>query len=282
MNRVTGRILSAFMMAVWWLLVGAKGVLDAIGYSTAPEDIEVVQTRLDQFIGWLLTVPWWVLLGIAFASTVFLIWVSWPRQQSAVESNRKEESPVAIKPTNALDSPTTARLPTAAELIDEQERREALGIMEGLLRSANSASKLLETVITQIAALSSSDDQPEARALRFFVRESVFHIYLQSCDSAVRNAEEAIQNKWLEQLCHSVGELVTEYWKAQRYLGILVNHTRADLLAAADYQVWRASEEEYVRRFRAAASQPRLRKTLPSTLPIVQTFEERGLATMKV
>jgi hypothetical protein len=58
-------------------------MLDLIGYSTAPEDMEVAQDRLDQFVGWLLSVPWWVVLGFALVSTLWLMWVSWPRHVSA-------------------------------------------------------------------------------------------------------------------------------------------------------------------------------------------------------
>ena len=210
------------------------------------------------------------------------MWASWPRQQIAAKSNRKEEPLSESKTKKVANAPNIARLPTAAELLDEQERREALRAMEELFLSANNARKHLETMITQIASLVSKDDQPKSRALRFFIQESVFHLYRQSCKAAAQKAEEAVQKHWLEQLCRNVGELVTEYWKGQRYLGILINHTGVDLSAAADYQVWRESEKEYVARFRNAANRPLLKRTLPSTLPIVQTFEDRDPATMSV
>ena len=43
MRRILGRILSALLTAGGWLLAGARTTLDLIGYSTAPEDIEVAQ-----------------------------------------------------------------------------------------------------------------------------------------------------------------------------------------------------------------------------------------------
>lgn len=54
-------------------------MLDLIGYSTVPDDATVAATRLDQFLGWLMTVPWWVVFGFALVSTMWLMWVSWPR-----------------------------------------------------------------------------------------------------------------------------------------------------------------------------------------------------------
>lgn len=59
-------------------------MLDVVGYSTAPEDVEVAQTRLDQLIGWLLTLPWSATFGVALASTLWLIWLSWPQEKRSL------------------------------------------------------------------------------------------------------------------------------------------------------------------------------------------------------
>ena len=83
MKLALGRIVSIFMVAGGWLVVGIRIVLDLIGYSTAPEDIEIAQTRLDQLLGGILSLPWWVPWGFALISTVLLIWASWPRQVTA-------------------------------------------------------------------------------------------------------------------------------------------------------------------------------------------------------
>ncbi len=68
------------MTAGGWLLAGARTVLDLIGYSTAPEDVEVARTRLDKFLEWLLSLPWWAPWGFALVATIWLMWVSWPRR----------------------------------------------------------------------------------------------------------------------------------------------------------------------------------------------------------
>jgi hypothetical protein len=85
MKLVLGRIFSAFITAGGWLLAGIRLVLDLIGYSTIPEDVSVAKGRLDQFFDLILTAPWWVIWGFAFFSTLWLIWVSWPRH-SQVDS----------------------------------------------------------------------------------------------------------------------------------------------------------------------------------------------------
>ena len=62
-----------------WLLTGFRLVLDLIGYSTMLEDVIVAQTRLNQFLELVLSIPWWAVWGFVLISTLWLIWVSWPR-----------------------------------------------------------------------------------------------------------------------------------------------------------------------------------------------------------
>ena len=78
-----GRIISGLVMAGGWVLVGARTVLDLVGYSTAPEDIETAQTRLDQVFSFILSLPWWSVWGFALITTIWLMWVSWPRSVRA-------------------------------------------------------------------------------------------------------------------------------------------------------------------------------------------------------
>lgn len=80
MHRLVGRFVSGSISAGGWLLLGVRTVLDLIGYSTLPEDAKVAADRLDHFFLWLLSVPWWAVLGFALVSTMWLMWVSWPRE----------------------------------------------------------------------------------------------------------------------------------------------------------------------------------------------------------
>jgi hypothetical protein len=84
MNPFIGRILSGLATAGVWLLLGGRSVLDIIGYSTLPDDTKVAADRLDAFFMWLLGLPWWATLGFALASTMWLMWVSWPRSTQRV------------------------------------------------------------------------------------------------------------------------------------------------------------------------------------------------------
>jgi hypothetical protein len=107
MKLILGRILSAILTAGGWLLAGARTVLDLIGYSTAPEDVGVAQARLDQFFGWLLSVPWWVVWGFALVSTLWLISVSWPRQPRNKDETAKASGSGDIE----LSATMTSTLP---------------------------------------------------------------------------------------------------------------------------------------------------------------------------
>lgn len=94
MKLIVGRILSAFLTAGGWLLVGVRLVLDLIGYSTIPEDVSVAKGRLDQFFELVLSAPWWSVWGFALVTTLWLIWVSWPRQSNDAAKGALEQQPL--------------------------------------------------------------------------------------------------------------------------------------------------------------------------------------------
>lgn len=91
MKLIIGRVVSILITGGGWALAGVRTVLDLIGYSTSPEDVGVAVTRLDQFLGWILSLPWWVPWGFAIISTAWLMWVSWPRGQATVEAVKQVE-----------------------------------------------------------------------------------------------------------------------------------------------------------------------------------------------
>jgi hypothetical protein len=92
-RRFLGRVASIFLTAVVLLLAGARLVLDLIGYSTVPEDVAVAQTRLDQILTWFLSLPWWVPVGFALVATLWLMWVSWPRERTSAINNEYQIDP---------------------------------------------------------------------------------------------------------------------------------------------------------------------------------------------
>jgi len=105
MKLIAGKIVSGLITLSGWLLLGARLMLDLIGYSTAPEDVAVAKTRLDQALGWFLTIPWWALLGFALISTLWLMWVSWPR----LASNSRTTQTFAPNPEETPPAPFTAK-----------------------------------------------------------------------------------------------------------------------------------------------------------------------------
>ena len=79
-NLALKRLASILLFASGWIIAAIRTTLDLIGWSTAPDDVKVAMTRLDQFFAWLLAVPWWIPWGFVLLSTLWLMWVSWPRQ----------------------------------------------------------------------------------------------------------------------------------------------------------------------------------------------------------
>lgn len=77
-----GRLISWLASAGFWVLLGARTVLDLIGYATVPDDAKVAASRLDQFFLWVLGIPWWAVLGFALFSTMWVAWLSWPHSHT--------------------------------------------------------------------------------------------------------------------------------------------------------------------------------------------------------
>ena len=136
MGLIVGRILSALFVAGGWLLFGARLVLDLVGYSTAPDDIEVARTRMEQAFDLLLSAPWWAVFGFALVSTIVLIVVSWP--QNKTESVRKALLSFPMAPSGVV--PTTPDLPVPMQetgkrrltAYDLESRQKAVDILHEL------------------------------------------------------------------------------------------------------------------------------------------------------
>lgn len=93
--RAIGRIFSIVITAGGWLLAGARLMLDLIGYSTVPEDFEVAKTRLQKVLDLLLAVPWEAFFVFALISTLWLMWVSWPRPKLQRSVSAGHDWPIA-------------------------------------------------------------------------------------------------------------------------------------------------------------------------------------------
>lgn len=107
------RILAILGFLASAVLSGARMVLDVIGYSTLPEDAGVAAGRLDQFVAWLLSMPWWAPVGMTFILTVILIFFPPPRanRPAAAHVQRAEDQPAG---PSRIDPPPPAPITVAA------------------------------------------------------------------------------------------------------------------------------------------------------------------------
>lgn len=80
MGITINRTLTFVAVAGGWLFTGVRLALDLIGWSTAPDDVGVAMTRVDQFLTWMMSIPGWVPLVAATMLTAWLMHVSWPRE----------------------------------------------------------------------------------------------------------------------------------------------------------------------------------------------------------
>lgn len=79
MGIVFKRILSFVVPAILFLLAGVRLALDVIGWSTAPDDVEVARDRTMQILTWIASLPSWLPIAAASGLTAWLMYTSWPR-----------------------------------------------------------------------------------------------------------------------------------------------------------------------------------------------------------
>lgn len=91
MGLAAKRIISVLVFAGGWAIAAVRTTLDLIGWSTAPDDLGVAMTRVDQVLAYIASLPWWVPWGFALASTMWLMWVSWPRHHTQALSGASSQ-----------------------------------------------------------------------------------------------------------------------------------------------------------------------------------------------
>ena len=92
-----------------WLLLGVRTVLELVGYSTLPDDLRVASRYLDAVFTWLLGVPWWAVLGVALASTLWLTWLAWRPSSSPASIHGTIAEKAGSIPQSILQGPTQTR-----------------------------------------------------------------------------------------------------------------------------------------------------------------------------
>lgn len=131
------RLASIILVAGGWLLAGVRLALDLIGWSTAPDDVDDAMSRLDQLFVWVLSLPWAAVFGFALASTMWLMWVSWPRQNPVLAMSPSSTEAPALELTK-LDG--ALERPSAFEIVSL--RNEISEYYCGLLHEIQTATKL--------------------------------------------------------------------------------------------------------------------------------------------
>lgn len=144
------RIGSIVLVAGGWLLAILRFALDLVGWSTVPDDVNVAMSRVDQFLTWLLSLPWEVPWGFALLSTLWLIWVSWPGArvfgaEFVSKHENSENDPEVVIPVIASDQILLSR-----EEYDSltnsnakcNQMRKATARVEQLSRDLNDAERI--------------------------------------------------------------------------------------------------------------------------------------------
>ena len=65
-----------------WVATIAMGAFGLLGRTTADHYYNQLGERLPALASWLLATQWWVPGGWAWALTVFVLWASWPADQT--------------------------------------------------------------------------------------------------------------------------------------------------------------------------------------------------------
>ncbi|MCI0555768.1 MAG: hypothetical protein L0287_32885 [Anaerolineae bacterium] len=101
-------------LAVWSLnalLLGAKWMLDLLGYTTAPEDFKNLQKKLPAFLTWLFSSPWWVPSLLMVLLTLLVVWVCLPKREKDASQTAIPASSgrTPINDTSSQTQPTTQK-----------------------------------------------------------------------------------------------------------------------------------------------------------------------------
>lgn len=173
---LAGRVVSALITAGGWLVTGARLVLDAIGYSTVPDDVAVAQSRLDQGIGYLVGLPWWAPLGFATIATMWLMYVSWPRQTALSERPRPvTAAPVKVHapPPKTGSASETPKPEAAAER--QAKHKLATFVVRFVLPACDAQEDLQQTALRKTCVENSSTHKLAKYGLRHWPSHEEFY-----------------------------------------------------------------------------------------------------------
>lgn len=113
------KILAGMVLTVLvTVLLVARIVLDIIGYTTAPDDFELLQQRMPSILEWLFSTPWWVsaLFQLAIVMPAAWLLISGTRRATADEI---EEHPGFDR--EAIMAMIESKIPNFAEAISSEQ-----------------------------------------------------------------------------------------------------------------------------------------------------------------
>ena len=108
MKEFIKKIAGWLIAAVLWLWSMLPKIIDWIGKTTLPDDWkQLMSEKLPSWAAWLFSTPWWVPALLALTLTIWMIWISWPRQGPHVppDADVKHDTPKAIKKHELLPAP---------------------------------------------------------------------------------------------------------------------------------------------------------------------------------
>ncbi len=150
MQQALGRIGTFVIVAILWIVVGVRYMLDLIGYATAPDDLRVAVHRVDQLFLWLMSLPSWMVFGAAALLTIWLAHVSWPRQSIPVAGmlTRPSAPPAAAAEQTELPLESQGDEPVDAEVYNAT----ALFCVDYLLPVCDAQIELQKQLIRELSS----------------------------------------------------------------------------------------------------------------------------------
>jgi len=251
--------------------------------SAMPDDAEATQTILQELFRWLLTQDpsiWSFFLAVViFLFGLFVLGYCWSRSSSPTirsDDPSREIGAPHMEMTSGPNQTVSTAQTTAAQLIDEQERRDAFRAAEELLRLADQARIQMEQVTEAILAKPSTVVSLE---FKYFVKLA-FAGHRARYKDARQKVRDGIRAQSIQMCSDGIGNFNVIYHQEQGLVGRLANSTYTVLATIATYAAWSASEEAYIDYARKMI--PVLREVRPDLRTMPQAFKDQDLARMKV
>lgn len=242
------RMLSILAMAGGWFVAAVRTMLDLIGWSTAPDDIPVFGQRIDQIMDAVFSAPWWVPWGFALVSTLWLMWVSWPRVQM---SGSPEAAPTVF-----------VSEPMEPEIAIEQRARDDLEmfVTEHLIETCAALIHLQAELVRR----SGSPEKIQDMAIDGLTRRWDLRDFAEGYEMLSGFSDSPPQVPNAEELVGGVDRIEKGYpvlcEQAQQIADVVGMKFGADAQIDKIYEDWRNSHNATVEAYEKIKGDPRMRR----------------------